>query len=122
MRNLHRSQPVARKNHFCSYCGTLIPKGEQYYFETNVYEGQIYNWKSHKDCSHLVDHLNMQDICDEGVTADDFCEIVDDAYEGIMTEDNVLSLADFKEKLSFMIHRMKEEIEQERRDKQENYG
>lgn len=58
----------------------LILKGEKYDLSTHVYSGDIYDWKAHKDCTRLVTNMDMQSLCDEGVTQDDFMEIISDTY------------------------------------------
>lgn len=60
----------ARKAHTCSYCNGTIKKGEIYEHSKLAYEGEIYEWKSHKDCSMVANEL--WEFID--MTGDDFSE------------------------------------------------
>ena len=68
----------ARKEHFCSFCGGKIFRGEQYRDQFNVYDGDAYHWKAHLSCQELANALKMYEDCwyDEGLTADNFHEYV----------------------------------------------
>ena len=66
----------AAKEHTCNYCGCEIPKGQRYYRDTLVYDGVLYEWKSHIECFEVASMLNMFDDCDDGVSPDDFNEHV----------------------------------------------
>ena len=70
--------PKAKKEHICMYCGCTIEKGEVYERQTNVYDGQVYDWVCHTDCQKLAQELRMFDDCDEGLTEEDFLEFVND--------------------------------------------
>lgn len=71
----------AAKEHTCNYCGCEIPKGQRYYRDTLVYEGVLYEWKSHIECFKVASMLNMFDECDDGVSPDEFNEYVFDYLE-----------------------------------------
>lgn len=45
----------ARKIHRCNLCGKLIPKGDNYYCQTNVEDGDIYNFKECLKCHKIVE-------------------------------------------------------------------
>jgi hypothetical protein len=70
----------AKKNHTCDYCGIEIIAGEKYEDQTNVYDRELYHWKSHLTCKELVDKLEMFKDCwyDEGLTSEYFREHVDE--------------------------------------------
>lgn len=70
----------ANKEHYCDFCNGVIRKGEKYNVSTHSYEGDIYNWKSHKHCDYLVDKLNIEDENGYGITMDDFIESVSEKH------------------------------------------
>lgn len=74
--NISNSHPVARKDHICDLCGCVIPKGEKYRLQTNVYDGRIYNFACHSDCDEVASRLNFYGECDydEGLTSEYFLE------------------------------------------------
>jgi len=74
----------ARKDHACDYCGLNISIGEEYQNQTNVYDGELYHWKSHLSCVEIARKLKMFENCwyDEGVTAEHFQETVVDYLRG----------------------------------------
>ena len=82
MQELDRKIRVARKEHECDFCGFKIEKGEKYDWSKNVYDGMLYEWKSHLSCLELASKLNMFEECDEGVTSEDFYEFVEQEYPG----------------------------------------
>ena len=66
----------ARKEHSCNFCGLPINKGNMYNRQVAKID-DIYTWKSHLHCNEIASRLNMYDDCwDEGVTTDNFHEIV----------------------------------------------
>ena len=71
---LRNKTPIARKEHRCQFCGEVIHVGEKYNRQTNVYDGCIYDWVSHCDCSQLANELDMFDDCDEGLDGDKFID------------------------------------------------
>lgn len=54
------------------FCGCPIVVGEKYQRSTEVYDGELYDWRCHEDCALVADLLNMYDSCDEGLGEDDF--------------------------------------------------
>lgn len=68
----------ARKEHTCDFCGLKIEVGETYEDQTCVYDGEIYQWKSHLSCEELTQKLKMFVDCwhDEGLTMDAFQEYI----------------------------------------------
>lgn len=64
MEILRNVQPTARKEHKCEYCGGIIHVGEKYDRQTNVFDGRIYDWICHIECTQLAYELdkNIFDI------------------------------------------------------------
>ena len=77
---LKESHPIARKEHICEFCGCKINKGQKYYRQTNIYDGCIYDWKGHEECSQIASELDMYGECDydEGLTPECFRDILDE--------------------------------------------
>jgi hypothetical protein len=77
MIELNRSYPTARKEHKCMFCGGVINVGDKYERQTNIYDGQIYDWVCHLECQKITGLLNMFDYCnDEGITTECFQESI----------------------------------------------
>src|SRR5690348_8752902 len=47
---LSKTDPVARKDHRCIWCGQRIPKGEGYINERSIYDGDMQNHHWHPEC------------------------------------------------------------------------
>lgn len=78
---LHSTNPKARKQHTCMWCGSIIEVGERYHRDTCLYDGQIYDWLSHNECRKITGLLNMEDD-DSGIHDEDFRNaILDYVYE-----------------------------------------
>ena len=77
---LKESHPIARKEHICNLCGCKINKGQQYHRQTNIYDGCIYDWMEHDECSHIAYKLDMYGECDydDGLTSNRFGDILDE--------------------------------------------
>ena len=69
---LKRSYPTAKKEHKCMCCGGVINVGDKYERQTNIYDGQIYDWVSHLECQKIAGLLNMFDY-DMGDGVDEEC-------------------------------------------------
>ena len=81
MEVLSTTERKANKNHTCDFCYLTIQKGERYESQKIANDGTVYEWKSHFDCNRLTKELNMYDnlgFYDEGLTGDDFQEIIMD--------------------------------------------
>ena len=63
---LKTNYPTARKEHKCMFCGGTIKVGEKYERQTNIYDGQIYDWVSHPECTIVAVLLDMPDNDNEG--------------------------------------------------------
>lgn len=59
------AHPTARKEHICMYCGCKIQIGQKYERQTNIFEGQIYDFINHEECSKVAYELDMYDDCDD---------------------------------------------------------
>lgn len=105
----------ARKQHVCNLCGEAIIVGEQYERVTCKYDGDIYTWKTHLDCTEIAHKLNMFDYADDGLTEDDFCEYIKEEWANILWkldnenyESKTHEIPPFKEQLDFVIkHHLK---------------
>ena len=110
MKVLRDKTPVARKEHRCNFCGGVISVGEKYNRQTNVYDGCVYDWVSHCECSKLACELDMFDDCDEGLDDDGFIDnlnqyVYDNHYDDKIDEDWQLSCYELiKKVLDEFIH------------------
>jgi len=84
MNQIRRSKPTAKKQHQCDWCGLPIKIGTEYENSVNEYEGIIYAWKNHIECSKIANELKMFDSCDEGLTGEDFRENIEEEFRQIM--------------------------------------
>ena len=41
---------VGRKRHRCVACQGPIPKGENHYHQTGMWEGEWQDWRAHREC------------------------------------------------------------------------
>jgi len=78
MRLIKETQPIARKEHICMFCGGKIEKGQRYLRQTCEY-GYIYDFICHAECNAVAIDTDMYEDCDsdEGLTDDMFCEYID---------------------------------------------
>lgn len=88
-------ESIARKDHKCSYCNSIILKGEKYESQFCVDSG-AYTWKSHLDCSNLSSKLFDRDEFLEGVSDRDFQAAVYEKSKALGFEGS------FKERLSYL--------------------
>lgn len=77
------TQVTAKKDHSCSYCRLVIPKGEKYNRSFVVHD-TAYTWKSHVHCDALVEKIVDWKEVDEGLDSDSFYEFVSVEWERIM--------------------------------------
>ncbi|TDQ27664.1 hypothetical protein [Tenacibaculum caenipelagi] len=107
METLNSSKPKARKEHRCNFCWGVIPKGEVYESQTNVYEGTIYTWKAHTSCQDIARELKMfEDAGSEGVCDGMFSEYINEEYH-LLTETSkdesvILPKTTFQERLEYV--------------------
>lgn len=110
------TETKAVKEHSCNFCAEKITKGETYLKSTHKYDGEVYDWKTHKHCAELAERLKMYDNADEGVTGDFFQETIhcvhDDLLFGLIPNEEAQKYSDiiqqlrkvrFKDKLGYVI-------------------
>lgn len=51
----------ARTTHTCALCYRTIDPGENYHYQRNVYDGQIYTWKECAHCDAMRRLINFYD-------------------------------------------------------------
>ena len=61
----------ARKDYYCNYSRKLIKKGEEYKREVNVYDGEIYTFRTCKEAIFLISEL---DLYGRGTDGDGFSD------------------------------------------------
>jgi len=86
MEMISRTQPKANKNHSCDWCFGTIHKGEVYELQKIATDEGILTWKNHISCGQIATDMDMFDYCDEGLTAEDFQENIQNKYMDIMSE------------------------------------
>lgn len=89
MTTLKKKHPIARKTHHCDFCYGKIEPGQRYIRETNVCDGDIYDWMEHEECSELCRELDMMSDCDPdyGISGEMFQEIVNQAIYDTFSEE-----------------------------------
>lgn len=100
-------RPKAKKQHKCNYCNGTIEVGEVYSRSTHVYDGDLYEWKSHDKCQFLASELRMFEDVDEGVTMDYFMESVNEAYRTLFTFE---TQASFSKRLEAVYKKLKSKV------------
>lgn len=96
---LSTAYPKAKKDHKCSFCFGIIHSGEEYIKESFVFDGDFYVWKTHIRCADIASELDMYEECyDEGVTAEDFQEIIRCRYYDLKKNND----APFDEQLDYV--------------------
>ena len=104
----YQKERKAKKEHRCSFCGSMIRVGMTYLTSTHKQDGTVYDWKSHTYCDNIADKLNMyDDDCDEGLTQDSFQERISDTYFDLMIskfrEDEISKYSDVIQQLRHVI-------------------
>ncbi len=61
---LSETRPVARKTHYCDFCGGIIAKGQKYLKQVNIIDGDFGVWKCHEECQDVAHQLGMYEDCD----------------------------------------------------------
>ncbi len=110
----------AKKNHVCDLCREKIMAGSAYLKSTHVFDGRIYDFKSHGYCNELANKLKMYDSADEGLTGDAFMEIISETHDSMLIDtipkkdiprfSNIIQQirkVSFKNKLWFVIRQLK---------------
>jgi len=109
MTELSRGTHKAKKQHICNFCGGIIEIGEVYEVQNISDFGRFYMWKSHISCNKIANKLDMFDLCDDGVTENDFKEYIQEEYRNILSDhyNDIYESKDFvypifEEQLSFV--------------------
>ena len=87
--------PIARKEHKCDLCGETIHKGETYHRQTNVYEGDVYDWIEHLDCRDVASECGLywlDECADDGLDMTTFKENVYEIYAALHDENEAMNL------------------------------
>lgn len=69
---LDRKDRKAMKEHRCDLCGDWIRKGELYHWQKSIYDGTIYEWHEHMNCSEVCGAIWDYVDPDEGMDEDQF--------------------------------------------------
>ncbi len=98
------TETIAKKKHRCDFCNEPIKIGEKYMKSTHVVDN-IYDWRTHKYCDKVANRLDMYGSeSPEGVTMDDFMEIISEHHYSILTN---RFANNEKEKLSEILSQLK---------------
>lgn len=73
---INRTNPIARKQHRCDFCGGTIEKGEMYDRAVYTFDGSVYTWKSHLHCLNIASEIDDYD--ETGITRDRFATWIDE--------------------------------------------
>ncbi|MBV1929149.1 MAG: hypothetical protein KUG81_06510 [Gammaproteobacteria bacterium] len=104
MVTLRYNKVKANKDHVCNFCAEAIKAKEHYYNSAHAYEGTVYTWKSHLDCSALLTELEMDG--EEGITQDIFVDYVNYAYYDLIRgKEQPTKAMTFKNILDFVIEK-----------------
>lgn len=58
---LSKTEPAARKQHRCEWCGEPIVPGEKHVKNVMIFEGDFQSWRAHKECIHMMNCLQDND-------------------------------------------------------------
>jgi hypothetical protein len=91
---------IARKSHKCNFCSGEIKIGETYQCQAIKGDG-FYIWKSHLRCIEICNKLDMFSNSDEGVTNEDFYEIITEEFRNLQTKEDY-DIPDFYGQLNYV--------------------
>ena len=96
-RDIHKS----RKEHTCSWCGDIIPKGSSYHDDLCKEDGEVYHWKQHTECYKVINELwSWIDPWDNELDSSDFDYNITEFFHDYMCPRcsfyNICSEADFE--------------------------
>lgn len=94
----------AKKEHSCNFCLEKIKVNEIYIKATHIFDGEIYDWKTHKNCSYIAEKLDMYNDCEDGVTDEYFRESINEEHYHLLTK---RFANDEKEKYSDIIEQLR---------------
>ena len=77
---------TARKEHRCNFCGCIIRPGERYKLSV-LFDGEIYEWKSHAKCDYVSGEIWDYADPDEGMDSDCFYEACSDVCRTFVCPD-----------------------------------
>lgn len=92
----------ANKEHKCDFCDSIIKIGEKYDWQKCKFNGILYEWKAHTSCCQLASKLKMYDWMDEGLTGEDFKEIIKETYFNWTPQTNEKETPNFAEMLEIV--------------------
>lgn len=77
----------ARKDYKCDLCGEIIKKGTTYHWQKDIYDGQFYEWREHKECSELASAIWNYADPDEGMDEELFRDSLSDVCQCFICPD-----------------------------------
>ena len=100
MEVISKTNPKAKKEHKCDWCGGIIRIKELYDRSFLKNDGAIYVWKNHTRCAEIASKLKkFDDCCCDGLGEEDFREYIKDEFGEL---NNDAELPDFLEQLDFV--------------------
>jgi hypothetical protein len=75
---LHNRVRVAAKQHQCDLCLMAIPQGKKYKYSFIIEGGDSWSFRAHLHCDAIMNYLYKWFDAPEGVTNDDFCDLLPD--------------------------------------------
>lgn len=91
---LRETYPTANKEHRCEFCFEKITIGQKYVRQTNVYDGVVYDFITHKECKEVAYELRMYDDCDDsGLCGESFREHLDEYVYANHYDDKIDDIA-----------------------------
>ncbi|MCP4141288.1 MAG: hypothetical protein GY755_13560 [Chloroflexi bacterium] len=116
MQVLRNLTPTARKEHKCEFCGGVIAIGEKYERQTNNYDGKLYDWVCHCECSQVASELRMFDYCDDdGLDRDGFIESLNQYVYDNHYDDEIDDIAkDWQLPYHELVKKVLEELKKEK--------
>lgn len=78
--NISNKIVKARKQYRCNYSGKIINIGDSYERQVNIYDGEIYTFRTCEKALYLIEKLDMygRGTDDDGFTDSDYDEMLDD--------------------------------------------
>lgn len=73
------THPIARKEHECSFCHCIIPKGKRYSYESGKYDGDMFVRKLCPECNRML-HDYFEENKDEEFDWHDISNWLKDTY------------------------------------------
>ena len=89
MTNLKNTNPTAKKEHRCEWCGGKINKGERYDYKVGTFDGDFFTIKSHIDCDKLIYKLDMFEHSEDGIDSCIFWEYIFNEFKSLSEKQNL---------------------------------